>query len=180
MKLFAPVLAVLLCVGCGDDDSKPTAPSHELVGTWAFVSTDLADAFVEPLLQSYKDAGFQGETLAALTAELEAIEDELNEEFQEVFIRLRIKDGGQWEDSTGDMGTWEVDGNLLTFSRDNNDELDKLNTRYFLSTNELVLNFGLLESLEFDDEDFDDEAREVFIATFAEDASFQIIFRRVE
>ena len=103
-------------------------------------------------------------------------EDELNEEFQEQYVRLRIKDGGQWEDSTGDMGTWEVDGNLLTFCRDNNDEL---NTRYFLSTNELVLNFGLLEFLELD-EDFDDEDREVFTATFEEDASFQIIFRRVE
>ena len=115
--------------------------------------------------------------MAALTAELEAFKDEINEEFQEHYVRLRIKDGGQWEDSTGDMGTWEVDGNLLTFYRDNNDEL---NTRYFLSTNELVLNFGLLESLEFEDEDLDDEVREFFTATFAEDASFQIIFRRVE
>ena len=175
MKLFAPVLAVLLCVGCGDDDSKPTASSHELVGTWAFVSTDLADAFLEPILQFARDAGLQGEMLAAFTAEFEAIEDEFNEKLQEQYVRLRIKDGGQWEDSTGDMGTWEVDGNLLTF-RDNNDEL---NTRYFLSTNELVLNFGLLELLELD-EDFDDEVREVFTEIFEEDASFHIIFRRVE
>ena len=75
------------------------------------------------------------------------------------------------------MGTWEVDGNLLTFCRDKNDEV---NTRYFLSTNELVLNFGLLESLLALDEDFDDEDREVFTETFEEDASFHIIFRRVE
>ena len=177
MKLFAPVLAVLLCVGCGDDDSKPTAPSHELVGTWAFVSTDLADALLEPALQSARDAGLQGETLAALTADFEAIEDELNEEFQEQYIRLRIKDGGQWEDSTGDTGTWEVDGNLLTFCRDKNDEV---NTRYFLSTNELVLNFGLLEFLLALDEDFDDEDWEGFTAIFEEDASFHIILRRVE
>ena len=35
MKLLAPVLAVLLFIGCGDDDS-PTAsnPGDELVGTW--------------------------------------------------------------------------------------------------------------------------------------------------
>ena len=112
--------------------------------------------------------------LAAFTAELEAIEDELNEEFQAQYVRLRIKDGGQWEDSTGDMGTWEVEGNLLTFYRDNNDEL---NTRYFLSTNELVLNLGLLEFLELEDEDFDDEDRELFTAIFEEDASFQIILQ---
>ena len=40
MKLLAPVLAVLLFIGCGDDDS-PTAsnPGDELVGTWVGVSS---------------------------------------------------------------------------------------------------------------------------------------------
>ena len=40
MKLFAPVLAALLFIGCGDDDS-PTAsnPDDELVGTWVGVSS---------------------------------------------------------------------------------------------------------------------------------------------
>ena len=40
MKLLAPVLAALLFIGCGDDDS-PTAsnPGDELVGTWVGVSS---------------------------------------------------------------------------------------------------------------------------------------------
>ena len=76
--------------------------------------------------------------------------------------------------SSGDTGTWEVDGNLLTFY--NGDE--EIRTRYFLSTNELVLNFSLLEIVELT-EDFDDD-REFFAAVYEEDASFQIIFRRVE
>ena len=45
MKLLAPVLAALLFIGCGDDDSptapdddSPTAPGDELVGTWVGVS----------------------------------------------------------------------------------------------------------------------------------------------
>ena len=40
MKLFTPVLAALLFIGCGDDDS-PTAsnPGDELVGTWVGVSS---------------------------------------------------------------------------------------------------------------------------------------------
>ena len=40
MKLLAPVLAALLFIGCGDDDS-PTAsnPDDELVGTWVGVSS---------------------------------------------------------------------------------------------------------------------------------------------
>ena len=43
MKLLAPVLAALLFIGCGDDDS-PTAPGDELVGTWVGVSsTDEAE-----------------------------------------------------------------------------------------------------------------------------------------
>ena len=107
MKLFAPVLAVLLCVGCGDDDSKPTAPSHELVGTWAFVSTDLADALLEPALQSDRDAGLQGETLAAFTAELEAIEDELNEEIPRAICQVsdqRWRSVGGFHGRHGNVG----------------------------------------------------------------------------
>ena len=175
MKLLTPIISTLLFMGCGDDD-KPTAPSHELVGTWSIVSTDIGDALLEPVLQFFRDAGLQGDALAAATAEFETLAEEVNQELQEQYLRLRIKDGGQWEDSFGATGTWEVDGNLLTFCKDGDEEI---RTRYFLSTNELVLNFSLLEIVELT-EDFDDDYREFFAAVYEEDASFQIIFRRVE
>ena len=63
----------------------------------------------------------------------------------------------------------------MTFN--NGDE--EIRTRYFLSTNELVLNYSLLEIVELT-EDFDDDDREFFAAVYEEDASFQIILRRVE
>ena len=104
MKLrLETAAAVLVICACGEG---PTGPEDRLIGTWRERSIDISGmktAFVAYYVG-------QGATPAAAAA----VVDQLFAEFPFATTNggstITIEKGGRWTDSTGDAGTWIIEG----------------------------------------------------------------------
>ena len=124
MKLLAPVLVVLLFIGCGDDDS-PTAsnPGDELVGTWVGVSSTELESEAE-------EEAFRNTTLVvrrdgtwSQSTEVEGVSIAIEGVWEIVGGKLIVILTVAGETVTA-SGSYTIRGNRLTVVDDENDTVE--------------------------------------------------------
>ena len=175
-RQIAILLSLIFLASCGGDD--PVTPSdnldENLVGTWAFDSTDMVDVMVGGVAKFMSDAGADQDDIDAVISE---IRTDLRDTSM-IRLTVRFNADGSFENDQGNRGAWRVESNILITVEDGDEERIK----YFVDGDDLTLIYSsefVLNSLR-EDEDFTDLEvalfREVF--DFDEDTNVRFFFKR--
>ena len=167
------LLFLMFLASC--DGDNPVAPDENLVGSWAFDSTDMVDVMAMGIAEFLRDAGADQDDIDAIIAEFR---DAVGAgDLSGIRSTIRFNADGSWEDDSGGSGTWRVEGNTL-ITVDEDDTEDRV--KYFVDGDDLTLIFSseyLLDSFREDD-DFTDEDIVLFREIFDEDTNIRFFFKR--
>ena len=163
----------LALAACGDREDNPVAPDEDLVGSWAFDSTDMIDVLAPGLEETLRDAGVDQDEIDELIADFRADVEDISG-----ISTIRFNADGSFEDDQGSSGTWRVEGNTLIMVEDGEEE----RVKYFVDGNDLTLIFPsewLLEAFT-EDEDFTDEEVEIIgeVLGLDEDTNIRFFYKR--
>ena len=168
------LLSLMFLASCGGDN--PVTPSdnldENLVGTWAFDSTDMVDVMVLAITEYMIGAGFD-------QSDIDEINTELRPSLEDIPVprwTLRLNADGSFEDDQGSRGTWRVEGNTLITVEDGDEERFK----YFVDGDNLTLIYPfefVLDSMREDD-NYSDELIALLSDVFDEDVNIRLFFKR--
>ena len=173
------LLSLILLASCGDDN--PVAPADNLdedldknlVGTWAFDSTDFIDTMAAGMTELLRDAGVSQDVIRTTVAEFRTDVSVIDEMLR---LTIRFNADGSYEDDLGGRGIWWVEGNIL-IQVENGEEG---RVRYFVDGDDLTFIFdfeSLMDSLREDGE-LTDEELVLIRDTFDEDVKIRLFFKR--
>ena len=169
------LLSLMLLASCGDDN--PVAPADKLdknlVGTWAFDSTDFIDTMAAGMTEFLRDEGVSQDVIRTTISEFRTEVSGMDELFR---LTLRFNADGSYEDDLGGRGTWWVEGNIL-IQIENGEEA---RVRYFVDGDDLTFIFDyefLMDSLR-EGGDLTDEELVLIRDILDEDVKMRLFFKR--
>ena len=170
-------LCMLFLAACGDSEDNPVAPDEDLVGSWAFDSTDIVDVITARIDEILGDLGVDQEETDELLADFRV---GAGDSISGMRSTIRFNADGSFEDDQGGSGTWRVEGNSLIRVEDGDEE----RVKYFVDGDDLTLihSFSwewLLYAL-VEDQDFTDEEIELLEKALGldEDTNIRVFYKR--
>lgn len=106
------VLLICLLLGWGCGATKgPTTPGDDLIGTWAYVRTDMGETIAGNLHDYLVDLGLPQSIADSLAQEFAIRAEALTSDWHSL---LHFEPDGTYRPEDGDAGTWSVSGQDLT------------------------------------------------------------------